>query len=429
MRVIYLILFLFLLSLSLLFAQEEGSVIITEIMYNPASDESTTQTQYIEIANTTNSVINLKDWTIDDEDSDGPNTLPDVDLPAYGIAVICGSTSSDFQGAWGSGYILIALKDLGQTMFSMANSPSTTSEIIQLKNASGTLIDEVNYDDASPWPADNNKSSIYLNIPKDQMNAQSNNNGANWSLSTSGIDGAYTSNPYGVWDAEDVGSPGNILGDASLPVTLASFSALVKSKNVLLTWRTESEVENLGFEIFRSLSENGQYSLIDSYLDNPELKGQGNSSVGKTYHYTDQTVQKGTTYYYKLADVSFNGQKSFHGPIKVQVTQNQLNVTSNSAPKTFKLYPNHPNPFNPSTEIVFDLPADKQNTVQARLDIYNINGQKVRSLLQQSLPTGKQYQIHWDGKDDSGNTLPAGIYFGFLKAGNFQQSVKMCLVK
>ena len=198
---------------------------------------------------------------------------------------------------------------------------------------------------------------------------------------------------------------------------------------MLLTWHTESEVENLGFEIFRSLSENGQYGLLESYLNNPELKGQGNSSMGKTYHYTDRTVRKGMTYYYKLADVNSDGQKTFHGPIKVQVTQNQLNVTNNSAPKTFKLYPNHPNPFNPSTEIVFDLPAEKQNTVLIRLDIYNINGQKVRSLLQQSLPTGKQYQIHWDGKDGLGNTLPAGIYFGFLKAGNFQQSIKMCLVK
>ncbi|HID40394.1 MAG TPA: lamin tail domain-containing protein, partial [Calditrichaeota bacterium] len=69
---------LMLVFVSFSIAQEQGSVIITELMYNPASSEATTETQYIEIANTTNNPISLLNWTIDDEDSDGPNTLPDV---------------------------------------------------------------------------------------------------------------------------------------------------------------------------------------------------------------------------------------------------------------------------------------------------------------------------------------------------------------
>ncbi len=400
---------LFLLTIFVFFKLGYSQIYISEV-----SDASSYHQEFMELYNNSDNDVDLHDYKIIrvDANTDTAQYVYDIGtnesstisgsdfiIPAHGFMIFArGSSQADFESIWGT---LPA-----GTAFNVGNTylyfGVDTHYRWRLRANDGTA----NADDGT--------------LLDDTGQAVGGSGYRNYQQS---IGGTWIQDNY------QNATPGYFDNDQSLPVTLTSFEALAQTYGVLLTWRTESEVENLGFEIFRSLSENGQYSLIDSYLDNPELKGQGNSSVGKTYHYTDQTVQKGTTYYYKLADVSFGGQKTFHGPIKVQVTQNQLNVTSNSAPKTFKLYPNHPNPFNPSTEIVFDLPISKQNTVQARLDIYNINGQKVRSLLQQSLPTGKQYQIHWDGKDDFGNMLPAGIYFGFLKAGNFQQSVKMCLVK
>ncbi len=207
------------------------TVVITEIMYNPDSDEGTTETQYIEIANVTNAPISLFNWTIDDEDADGPNTLPNVMIPAHGIAVIVGSNAADFNTAWAASIdmnaVIISLDDLAQTMFNMSNSPSGTSEIIQLRDDMANLIDEVNYDDTAPWPTDPGGPSIYLDVT--EMNLQTSGNtlndaGGNWASAANGMDGAINSTPTGVWDMVDTGSPGNFFGSGFVPVELQSMS-------------------------------------------------------------------------------------------------------------------------------------------------------------------------------------------------------------
>ena len=205
-----------------------NTVIISEILYNAASSEATTATQFIELLNVSDSPISLNNWTLDDEDADGPNTLPNVTLAPGAVAVITGSTTAAFAGAWGAatGYTLISLADLGQTMFNLANAPSDTSEIIALRDAANTLIDVVNYDDASDWPADPGGFSIYLT--PGNLDATSNDSGANWALSATGTDGAFTSTAAGVWNAPEVGSPGVVGGSGGannapvLSATLAS---------------------------------------------------------------------------------------------------------------------------------------------------------------------------------------------------------------
>ncbi len=419
-----------LLGITGVVAQEVGSVIITEIMYNPASSESTEETQYIEIANTTSESINLNGWTIDDEDADGPNTLPNVTLPPYGIAVICGSSQADFEGAWGTGFTIIALKDLGQTMFNLANTPSSTNEIIYLRDNNGVLIDSVNYDDASPWPADNNQSSIYLSIPKDQMNATTNNDGANWSLSQNGVDGAYNSTPFGVWDAVDTGSPGNILGDAALPVVLSSFVAVAGDGRVTLKWVTQSEVKNLGFEIWRAESQEEDFHLLSSYVNNPDLQGQFTTNAAHHYRYVDELVVNGRTYWYRLVDVDVNGIRTTHGPIQAtpHAMGEELMTTSPEVPRGFQFYPNFPNPFNPTTTLQFDIPASRQSAVNVELVIYNVLGQPVRVLYTGKVAPGR-YRIRWQGKDALGRPLPGGVYIAVFRSEYYQKAVKMMLMK
>jgi hypothetical protein len=93
-------------------------------------------------------------------------------------------------------------------------------------------------------------------------------------------------------------------------------------------------------------------------------------------------------------------------------------------PGEFALHGNYPNPFNPTTTIAYDLP--EQANVQ--IAIYNVVGQKVRTLVDRAESAG-QHQVEWDGQDDSGRPVSSGLYLYRMTAGEFMQSRKMLLLK
>ena len=93
-------------------------------------------------------------------------------------------------------------------------------------------------------------------------------------------------------------------------------------------------------------------------------------------------------------------------------------------PTQFILFPNYPNPFNPSTTISFSLP--KENRVE--LAIYSISGQRVRTLLSGRMSAGT-YSSVWDGRDDSGRPVSSGVYLSRLTAGKNTAVRKMLLMK
>jgi len=102
-----------------------------------------------------------------------------------------------------------------------------------------------------------------------------------------------------------------------------------------------------------------------------------------------------------------------------------LNIENNNySPNLFLLHQNYPNPFNPETTIQFELP---QNT-HVRLEIYNLLGQRVTTLLDKHKPAG-HHTLKWDGKDQMGNDVASGIYFYKLVAGDFCQIKKMVLTR
>jgi len=88
------------------------------------------------------------------------------------------------------------------------------------------------------------------------------------------------------------------------------------------------------------------------------------------------------------------------------------------------LLPNLPNPFNPATTLRYTLPA----RTQVRLDIYNVLGQEVRTLVQQEQEPGF-YTLTWDGLDQAGQPAASGVYFGRLQAGQHRRLVRMLLTK
>lgn len=109
------------------------------------------------------------------------------------------------------------------------------------------------------------------------------------------------------------------------------------------------------------------------------------------------------------------------------ITTGIADESGESIPRQIRLYQNYPNPFNPSTTIRYYLPDNGR----VYLTIYNLLGQKVRSLADEAALAG-EYIITWDGKDSFGNALPSGVYFYRLRfsgSGNFEITKKMVLIK
>jgi hypothetical protein len=93
-------------------------------------------------------------------------------------------------------------------------------------------------------------------------------------------------------------------------------------------------------------------------------------------------------------------------------------------PEVFALHNNYPNPFNPVTNITYDIPE----VAQVTLDIYNVSGQKVRTLAQGQHEPGR-YRIQWNATNDYGNPLSSGMYIYRIHAGDFVSVKKLILMK
>ena len=99
-------------------------------------------------------------------------------------------------------------------------------------------------------------------------------------------------------------------------------------------------------------------------------------------------------------------------------------------PRAFELYQNYPNPFNPRTVIEFTLaPTDGAGgLIPTRLEVYNILGQKMATLVNAALPPGR-HTVEWLGATENGRPLSSGIYFYKLIAGTQSETKKMVLLK
>jgi len=101
--------------------------------------------------------------------------------------------------------------------------------------------------------------------------------------------------------------------------------------------------------------------------------------------------------------------------------------TPSNTPTTFRLYQNHPNPFNPTTTIRFDVPGSAAR-VPVTLAIFSVRGERIRVLVEAERAPGT-YSETWDGRDDNGVAVGSGVYFYSLRAGTQQTSRRMVLLK
>jgi hypothetical protein len=95
-------------------------------------------------------------------------------------------------------------------------------------------------------------------------------------------------------------------------VELSAFEAHGLDGAVSLTWRTASELKNLGFHLSRATAEEGPYERVTT----SPIPGLGSSPSGASYRYTDAPLVNGTTYFYQLEDIETTGKTEIHGPIR-----------------------------------------------------------------------------------------------------------------
>ncbi|MBN1998548.1 T9SS type A sorting domain-containing protein [candidate division KSB1 bacterium] len=224
----------------------------------------------------------------------------------------------------------------------------------------------------------------------------------------------------GPQDGHDVTiSASNILLQESvIAVTLVSFYAIVEYNGVTISWITETEPDNAGFNVYRNRKENGEYEKLNFSI----ISARGNAMSGAEYSYFDHPRDPGS-YYYKLQDVDLNGVSHFYGPILVSGVIS-VEKKGNSIPQEYSLSQNYPNPFNPETTLKYALP--KAGFV--KLEIFNVTGKLVRNLVSEPKPAGN-FWARWDGRDKDGIRVSSGIYLIQFKVGDFIQTNTIILQK
>ena len=205
--------------------------------------------------------------------------------------------------------------------------------------------------------------------------------------------------------------------DRSLPVQLSSFSATSIAEGVKLNWRTESEVNNVGFNVYRSTTKDGNFTKLGF------VEGHGSTPFGHDYSFADAVKTEGTYFYY-IEDIDVEGKKERSDIISVTFKPQRVLL-----PTRFELRQNFPNPFNPETWIPFQLPRD----ADVMIEIYNLNGQLIRTLSLGTLPAGyyneRRSAAFWDGRLNTGEKSASGIYFYRLKAGDYSAVKRMVIIK
>ncbi len=211
-------------------------------------------------------------------------------------------------------------------------------------------------------------------------------------------------------------------GDSPLPIVLSQFYAqLYQNYFAEINWRTESEQNLLGYNIYRNLED----LFAGSIKINSSIIEATNTSSTMYYSFVDKNVNNNTKYYYWLEGIEFAGNSKIFGPVTVTINYDEENGSPYSELKTGiqKIYPN---PFNPQTTISYLL--DKSSNVV--LKIYNTKGELIKSYNEGFKNKNVKYYISWDGTDNQNKKVTSGIYIFKLLSQNKTISLsKAILIK
>ncbi|XWN38428.1 MAG: right-handed parallel beta-helix repeat-containing protein [Balneola sp.] len=212
-----------------------------------------------------------------------------------------------------------------------------------------------------------------------------------------------------------------------VPLNETEFSVPVYIDNVHSLFSSEIEIDfdNNNLELIKS-----DLSLIvkdASVSENHNANGRYSLAIASTKAISESGEVVSLTF--RLKDENSSPSLSV---LRFQANEVDLTATTVgnedvvlNVPDEFNLYQNYPNPFNPSTTIGFDVPNGK---TQIRLEIYNILGQRVKTLVNDVYSAGR-YKVTWDGTNNIGGRVSTGVYIYRIQAGDIVQSKKLTFIK
>lgn len=192
--------------------------------------------------------------------------------------------------------------------------------------------------------------------------------------------------------------------DTPLPIEMNFFEVVLINGDAVITWITESELSNCGYNIYRKERGGAEVRL------NPTMiAGQGSTSVSTTYGLTDPNVLMGHTYIYRLESVSCGGVAETEGRFSIFVPIEY----------GIFLYQNYPNPANPRTMIQFSI----DERAHIKLFLYDTVGRRSKTIRDEMMEAG-EYKVRLDASN-----IASGAYFYVLRAHNVRTNSVRILTK
>ena len=306
-------------------ATPKGAVTMSEVMFDSAGG---TLPQWIELYNTSKTeALNLNRWELEIQNRKSEDLVgrPVVTLtlqekmiqPNQTLLIVTGNARASSADVFPSDrvYNLIELHEKNLRIKTPRDTfLSVEGFYLKLTDGTGALVDEIGNtdgdrrtDDTPAWAlpvplseVEGMRSSLVRRY--DNGVAREGTSRAGWALAANFAKFKADGLHYG--HADDIGTPGYRQGGA-LPVELSSFTLTrTESGAVVITWTTESEVDNAGFNLRRSLKRDSGYTLLNPAL----IAGAGTTGERQTYTFIDTSAKPGVEHYYQIEEVSFGGK-------------------------------------------------------------------------------------------------------------------------
>ncbi len=198
------------------------------------------------------------------------------------------------------------------------------------------------------------------------------------------------------------------LPNINVPVEGSFYGSLTDNGTAMLRWTVGSLSGILELNVYRATSEDGPFVRVNEEPIEPASTGT----------YEDSSVWPETTFWYELRTLLNDG-------VTEDVVAGSPAVVTTDGRLVLHLYPASPNPFGDMTRVRFDVP---DHISSVNLTIYNVRGQLVRRLVDEPLERGR-YERNWDGRDDMGAPVAAGVYFARLIVDDRSEKQKVMLLR
>ena len=300
-----------------------GDLMISEIMV--ASNDGRLP-QWIEIANVSGAAVSVSGWSLEIEnDSDDADVvgagdsividLGDVEIGADQVALVVSKEGRDTSGIGdGDGDLradrIIDVQSQASpdnARYSLISEMGFMLSLIPPRTGAVRTPSDVvgNLDGGWELPMEEDLRSSLIRREMNEAGEIMGTDAAGWVLASDTMfSGAYRPTYYG--SDNDIGTPGYDAGGA-LPVELSGFNAARDRVTgaVVITWSTQSELNNAGFFIKRSQQTNGKFVIVNPIM----ISGAGTTAEKQSYTYTDATADPNVIYYYQIEDVSLDGNR------------------------------------------------------------------------------------------------------------------------